>query len=115
VVDISSGDVTCNLSPEVIRIGIAIGSKAMTVTELKSDRRWMNYIDAGITAANKKSSLSVLTVKKWRVLDQDFSQKGEELTPTLKLRRFFVAQKYAAIIEDIYSSIPDLNLNSKRV
>ena len=111
-IDPLTGESTAKLSPEVTRIGLTIGSKASTITELKIDRRWSSYIDAGIVAANRKSALSVLTVKKWRILDEDFTQQGEELTPTLKLRRFFIAQKYAGIIEDIYSPIGELNSKS---
>jgi long-chain acyl-CoA synthetase len=38
------------------------------------------------------------------VLPKDLSQEGGELTPTLKLKRPVIAEKYDAEIEELYSS-----------
>ena len=43
-------------------------------------------------------------VKKFVVLPKDLSQEGGELTPTLKLKRPVIAEKYDAEIEELYSS-----------
>ena len=45
---------------------------------------------------------SVEQVKRWTLLERDFAV-GEELTPTLKVRRKVVVEKYAADIEANYS------------
>ena len=42
------------------------------------------------------------TVKKFAILPQDFSQESGELTPTLKVKRKFCSQKYAAILDGFY-------------
>jgi long-subunit acyl-CoA synthetase (AMP-forming) len=42
-------------------------------------------------------------VKKWMILPNDFSVDGGEFTPTMKLKRKFVSQKYAKEIENMYS------------
>ncbi len=42
------------------------------------------------------------TVRKFEVLPTEFSVDGGELTPTLKLKRKVVRQKFAARIEDLY-------------
>jgi long-chain acyl-CoA synthetase len=42
------------------------------------------------------------TIKKWRVLAGDFTQDGGEITPTLKLKRRVVAEKYAKEIASLY-------------
>jgi long-chain acyl-CoA synthetase len=42
-------------------------------------------------------------VKKFEILPQDLSQQGGELTPTLKVKRNVVADKYAAEVETLYA------------
>jgi long-chain acyl-CoA synthetase len=42
-------------------------------------------------------------VKKWAILDCDLSQAGGELTPTLKVKRNVVAEKYASVLDALYA------------
>ena len=43
-------------------------------------------------------------MKKIRILPQDLSQEGGELTPTLKVKRAVVASKYEPQIDELYES-----------
>ncbi len=42
-------------------------------------------------------------VKKFKLLDEEFSQKKEELTPTFKLRRHIIERHYTREINEMYS------------
>ncbi len=42
-------------------------------------------------------------MKKFEILPADLSQEGGELTPTLKVKRNVVAEKYEGDIEALYS------------
>ena len=42
-------------------------------------------------------------IKRFTLMPREFTQDGGELTPTLKIRRRFVEQKYRAVIDAMYS------------
>jgi long-chain acyl-CoA synthetase len=46
---------------------------------------------------------NVEQVKKFAILDRDLSQAGGELTPTLKVKRSVVAEKYAELLDSLYA------------
>ena len=46
-------------------------------------------------------------IKRFAILPEDFSQPTSELTPTLKVKRSIVQQKYAETIDAIYRSPSD--------
>jgi long-chain acyl-CoA synthetase len=42
-------------------------------------------------------------VRKFALLDKPFSLEGGEITPSLKVRRKFVEERYGHLIEEMYS------------
>ena len=57
----------------------------------------------GRTVEEKNSQLqSYAKIKRFKVLPVDFTLDGGELTPTLKVKRKVVAQKYMDAIEELY-------------
>jgi long-subunit acyl-CoA synthetase (AMP-forming) len=42
-------------------------------------------------------------IKKWKLLDVEWEPGGEELTPTMKLKRKPIAEKYKDEIEALYA------------
>jgi len=59
-------------------------------------------IDGEVQRVNKDFS-SVEQVKKFRLIDVLLTAEDEELTPTMKLKRSFVGEKYNALIEAMYA------------
>ena len=58
-------------------------------------------IEATVTKANAKVSSSE-QMKKFVILERDFSAELGEITPTLKLKRNVVAEKFKEIIDSLY-------------
>ena len=78
------------------------GLSASSLAELAGDQAVLAEVSAGIDRAN--SALSrVEQIKRFAVLPEDWLPGGEQLTPTLKLRRKPIAERYAEQIEDLYS------------
>jgi long-chain acyl-CoA synthetase len=69
---------------------------------LASDPDVLASVEFGVTEANQKLS-RVEQVKKFTILPVAWEPGGDELTPTMKLRRKPIAIKYAAEIEALYS------------
>ena len=58
-------------------------------------------IEGEIERVNKEFA-RVEQIKKFRLIEQKLTAEDEELTPTMKLKRKFVNQKYADLIESMY-------------
>ncbi len=62
----------------------------------------VSLIDAEISKVNAGFS-SVEQVKKFRLIDVLLTAEDEELTPTMKLKRSFVSEKYSDLIDSMYA------------
>jgi long-chain acyl-CoA synthetase len=72
-----------------------------TVADLRDDPALRAEIQAAVDDANKAVSRAE-AIKKFGILDEDFTEVGGQLTPTLKVRRHVIMEQYAAQIAVLY-------------
>jgi len=86
--------------------GAAAHAKAhgldLTPAALATDPGTLELIGVAVEAANARMS-RVEQIKRFTVLGVDWLPDGDELTPTMKLKRRVVATKYAVEIEALYA------------
>ncbi|KAG9404299.1 hypothetical protein AC1031_004512 [Aphanomyces cochlioides] len=100
----SEGVPTNKLDKKALEIMAKIQSTATTVVEAKECEKVKAYLAHGLKKANARATSRAQNVAKYHILDNDFSLGGGELTPTLKLKRRVVVDKYASVIEEIYGT-----------
>jgi long-subunit acyl-CoA synthetase (AMP-forming) len=95
--------VLLTLDPEKLpAVASLAGSTARSPEEAAQDERFAAYLQREIDSVNQRLA-RVQTVKKFAVLPNDLSIEGGELTPTMKMKRKVINQKYAAVIERLYA------------
>ncbi len=78
------------------------GLEGSSLEELASEPRVIEAVQQGIDEANRHLA-RVEQIKKFTVVSGDWLPGGDELTPTMKLKRKPIAAKYEAEIEQMYS------------
>jgi len=91
-----------NLDKHVLASLKEQGVIATKVKDLRTDPAFVKYIESGFAKANTKAISRAQNVRKWYLLEGDFTVNGGEMTPTLKLKRKIVATKYAKEIDTMY-------------
>jgi long-subunit acyl-CoA synthetase (AMP-forming) len=81
----------------------ANGLDDTSLAELATNPELCEAVGQGVEAANLRLA-RVEQIKAFRVLDHEWVPGGDELTPTIKLKRKPIEQKYAAEIEALYAS-----------
>ncbi|CAD7952043.1 unnamed protein product [Amoebophrya sp. A25] len=92
---------TDQLTPEAS----ALLGGVKTISKARSDAAALAYCEKALKAVNAEASVvpsNACKIQKFKILPLDFSVEGEELTPTLKLKRSFVMSKYKTLIDEMY-------------
>jgi long-chain acyl-CoA synthetase len=69
--------------------------------DLARDPELMRAVTTEVRAANERLS-RVEQIKRWMLLEDDWVPNGDELTPTMKLKRRAILAKHATAIERLY-------------
>ncbi|MER3396526.1 MAG: long-chain fatty acid--CoA ligase [Acidimicrobiia bacterium] len=91
------------LDQEAAEKWAASKGKSGSLSELVNDEDLQAEVQKIIDEVNSHFS-SAESIKKFKILDKPFTIDGGEITPTLKVRRRNIVQKYASLIEEIYAS-----------
>jgi long-subunit acyl-CoA synthetase (AMP-forming) len=78
------------------------GLEGKSIEELAGEEKCREAIEAAVEEANSKMA-RVEQIKKFTILPTEWEPGGDELTPTMKLKRRPIDEKYAEEIEALYS------------
>jgi long-chain acyl-CoA synthetase len=92
------------LDPEAVRTWLARRNRPAdtSLSQLTDDPDLIAELQAAVDDANKAVSRAE-SIRRFRVLDTDFTEQAGYLTPSLKLRRNIVTKDFADQIEALYS------------
>jgi long-subunit acyl-CoA synthetase (AMP-forming) len=79
------------------------GLEGSPLEDLATDPRAIETVQLGVDEANKHLA-RVEQIKEFKIVPGDWLPGGDELTPTMKLKRRPIADKYADLIEEMYSA-----------
>ena len=85
----------------VVQDAKAAGSTAHDVESASRDHKFLEWLQRQIDHVNSRLA-RVQAVKKFKILTKEFSVEGGELTPTMKVKRKVVTEKYKHEIEELY-------------
>jgi long-chain acyl-CoA synthetase len=74
-----------------------------TLDELAKNPAFLSVIETEIVAMNRKLE-QYETIKKFAIVPCEFSIAGGEVTPSLKLRKKIIAERYGHLIDELYTN-----------
>eukprot|EP00178_Gracilaria_changii_P025332 TRINITY_DN78098_c0_g1_i1.p1 TRINITY_DN78098_c0_g1~~TRINITY_DN78098_c0_g1_i1.p1 ORF type:complete len:628 (+),score=111.28 TRINITY_DN78098_c0_g1_i1:318-2201(+) len=101
--------ISCLVVPYMDEEGNLIGPatkvnpNVTTAADAVNDPVWLKYVNEGVERANTHAISNAAKVRKFRILSKDFTVEGGELTPTMKVKRKVVVEKYESLIDDMYA------------
>ena len=78
------------------------GIESTEISELCTNEKVRELIQGVVDEVNSKYA-QVEQVRKFTILDHDLSQETGELTPTMKVKRNICYEKYASVLDAMYS------------
>ena len=91
-----------DLTKEVLNTFKEVNPDVKTVIQAMNDPKIKSYIQALVDKINEKAVSRAQLIRRWTIIPHEFTVDGGEITPTLKLKRKFITQKYAKEIEMMY-------------
>ncbi|PUA82132.1 AMP-dependent synthetase/ligase [Nocardioides currus] len=79
-----------------------LGIETTDLAELSQHPKIRGAVQAAVDAANERLSRPE-QVKAWELLPHEWTAESDELTPTLKLKRRVVNEKYADVVSSLYA------------
>lgn len=73
----------------------------LTPAEIAREPKAREILGAAVADVNERLSEHE-RIRRWTVMDREFSPENGEITPTLKVRRRVVVQRYADLISEMY-------------
>jgi long-subunit acyl-CoA synthetase (AMP-forming) len=87
----------------------AHGVPGSGVAELAGHPEVRAEVERAVRALNERVS-RVESIRRWTILPAEWTAESEELTPTLKLKRRVILDKYAPAINDMYAGEADASV-----
>jgi len=78
------------------------GLEGHTLEQLAGEPAMVEAVRAAVEEGNRHLA-RVEQIKKFKIVPGDWAPGGDELTPTMKLKRRPIAEKYAAAIDELYA------------
>jgi long-chain acyl-CoA synthetase len=92
----------CNINlEEAARLAMEENITFNNPADLLENKKFLDIVQKHIDERNAHLA-KYESIKNIRIVKNDFSQEGGELTPSLKLKRKVVLQKYKSLIDDMY-------------
>jgi long-chain acyl-CoA synthetase len=88
---------------EVPALAQQLGLEGLSPEAMAGDERVRTEIQRAVDEVNSHVG-SVEQIKRFEILPRDLSHEGGELTPTLKVKRNVVHDKYAGVIDELYAA-----------
>jgi long-chain acyl-CoA synthetase len=79
--------------------------------DLLDNKDFLAIVDEHVAEKNKQLA-RYEGIKKYRIIRQEFSQEGGELTPSLKMKKNVIYDKYSDLIEEMYAEEKNTGLSN---